>query len=273
MPELPEVETSRRGISPHIKQQVLHKVVVRQPQMRWPVPIKALASLEGLMLNAVERRGKYLQLKFDCGQVLLHLGMSGSLRIVEQGTAVKKHDHIDFEFANGKVLRLHDPRRFGCCLYHSNNEPEVHKLLAKLGPEPLSDDFSFEYFYQQSRKKKKPIKQWLMDSHLVVGVGNIYACESLFQAGIRPTAVVGRVSKVRLELLYHAVREILAKAIEQGGTTLKDFVSAEGSPGYFKQELAVYGREGESCNTCQSTIKNIKLSGRSSFYCPSCQGR
>lgn len=273
MPELPEVETSRRGITPHIDKQVLKKVVVRQPKMRWPVPTKQLQTLEGLTLLAVARRGKYLQLQFDCGQVLLHLGMSGSLRIVECGTAVKKHDHIDFEFANGKVLRLHDPRRFGCCLYHSHDEPEEHKLLAKLGPEPLSDDFSFEYFYQQSRKKKKPVKQWLMDSHLVVGVGNIYACESLFQAGIRPTSPVGKISKARLEKLYFAVREILAKAIEQGGTTLKDFVSAEGSPGYFKQELAVYGHEGEACGDCQTVIKNIKLSGRSSFYCPNCQSR
>lgn len=269
MPELPEVETSRRGISPHIKGQKLKSITVRNIKLRWPVPVAALKQCEGEVLNDVGRRGKYIQLRFSTGYMLLHLGMSGSLRIVDKSLSAEKHDHIDCEFDNGKVLRLNDPRRFGCWLWVEGFEE--HKLLQKLGPEPLSGNFSEEYFYQASRGKKQAVKQWIMDSHLVVGVGNIYAAESLFKAGINPKKPAGKISKKRLMILFSYIKEILAAAIEQGGTTLKDFVGSDGKPGYFKQELMVYGREGEQCYRCDSTIKNIKLGQRSSFYCPKCQ--
>ena len=270
MPELPEVETSRRGIAPHIIGQVLTKLTVRNSHMRWPVPVNAIAKLEGDTVQAVERRGKYIKLIFTDAYVMLHLGMSGNLRIVTPDCEVKKHDHIDFAFANNKVLRMNDSRRFGSCLLVEGLE-NSHKLLDKLGPEPLSDDFTAEYLYRVSRGVKKTVKQWIMDSHLVVGVGNIYAAESLFKAGIRPNKEAGKISKAKLQLLHRHICEILVQAIEQGGTTLKDFVGSDGKPGYFKQQLHVYGREGLPCTVCTDKIKNIKLGQRSTFYCSRCQ--
>jgi len=279
MPELPEVETSCRGIRPHIQGQVLEQVVIRQHSLRWPVPISEITALEGAVLAKVWRRGKYLLLSFVKNRgsevyatVLLHLGMSGNLRIVSRSEPLKKHDHLDFDFGEQQVLRLNDPRRFGCCLY-TEQDPLLHELLSKLGPEPLSEDFTFAGFYQASRGKTQSIKQWLMDSKTVVGVGNIYACESLFKAKINPKTQAGKVSKARLQRLFDHVIETLAQAIEQGGTTLKDFVGSDGKPGYFKQELLVYGRAGEACVVCGTSIKSVMLGQRNTFYCPKCQAR
>ena len=270
MPELPEVETSCRGISPHISGEVLTKVTVRNAQLRWPVPVAQLEALQGEVLKSVQRRGKYIQLMFDSGYVLLHLGMSGNVRIVCADEAVKKHDHIDLAFANGSVLRLNDPRRFGCCLYQEGCDI-AHPLLEKLGPEPLSSDFEGDYLFLRSRKKTQAIKTFIMDSQVVVGVGNIYAAEALFQAGIHPMRAAGTISKKRYIKLLHAIKEILSLAIEQGGTTLKDFVGSDGKPGYFKQKLHVYDREGEKCVQCDKMIKKITIAQRSTYYCGQCQ--
>ncbi len=272
MPELPEVETSKRGIAPHIEGQELSDFIVRNKSLRWPVPVVELSKLKGQKLLKVSRRGKYLLLSFHGGTMIVHLGMSGSLRIVPEGCDVEKHDHIDAVFSNGKVLRLNDPRRFGCWLF-TDTDPLEHDLLVKLGPEPLSDDFTFEGFYQSSRGKSQSVKQWLMDSKTVVGVGNIYASESLFKACINPKASAGKVSKARLQRLYEASKLTLAAAIEQGGTTLKDFVGSDGKPGYFKQQLLVYGREGDDCLVCGTEIKSEILGQRNTFYCPKCQRR
>ncbi len=270
MPELPEVETSTRGIKPHIQGQYLSRMVMRRDNLRWAIPKDELKSLEGERLLEVGRRGKYIVLRFTSGAMLIHLGMSGNVRIVNAGADVSKHDHVDAEFTNGKALRLHDPRRFGCWLY-TNGPIDEHTLIKKLGPEPLTDDFNLDYFWAQSRGKKQAVKTWVMDSHLVVGVGNIYACESLFLAKINPKAVVGRLSKKRLERLLHTIKHVLAAAIEQGGTSLKDFVGSDGKPGYFKQELNVYGRSGEACTVCGQSVKQITQGQRSTFYCGECQ--
>lgn len=296
MPELPEVETSRLGITPHIQKQKIAQIIVRNPKLRWPVPVAELEALAGQVIEKVERRGKYLKLICQTGYILIHLGMSGSLRILkghqlqvskksskrssqsksehqpEHKSEYKpeKHDHIDLICENGAILRYNDPRRFGCYLFQKDNTQE-HKLLAVLGPEPLSEDFTAAFFYQHSRGKKQSIKTFMMDSHIVVGVGNIYASESLFLAGIHPNASAGRVSLKRYEKLVIAIKQVLAAAIEQGGTTLKDFVGSDGKPGYFKQQLNVYGRESQPCVACSSTIKKIKQGQRSTFYCPKCQ--
>ncbi|NRB37837.1 MAG: bifunctional DNA-formamidopyrimidine glycosylase/DNA-(apurinic or apyrimidinic site) lyase [Pseudomonadales bacterium] len=270
MPELPEVETSCRGIKPHIEGATLQKVTVRNAKLRWPVPVAELTALEGRTLNAVQRRGKYLKLIFDSGYILLHLGMSGNVRIVQQDEVIQKHDHIDFSFTNGNILRLNDPRRFGCCLYQADNSVE-HDLLKVLGPEPLADVFNAELLYQCSRGKKQAVKTFIMDGHVVVGVGNIYAAESLFRAGINPKRAAGNISKARYIILVQVIKAVLAEAIAQGGTTLKDFVGGDGKPGYFKQELQVYGRAGEPCTICSQNIKKINQGQRSTFYCSHCQ--
>ena len=269
MPELPEVETTRKGIKPYTLQQTVAKVVVRQPKLRWPVPPE-IEQMEGQLIESVSRRGKYILLETNAGTAIIHLGMSGSLRIVEEGLEPDKHDHVDLVMATGKTVRLHDPRRFGAVLWTQKN-PLKHKLIRSLGPEPLSDDFNADYLYEVSRGRSMSIKQFIMNGHMVVGVGNIYACESLFMAGISPKWQAGKVSKVRYQKLVDQVKIVLAKAIEQGGTTLKDFVQVEGKPGYFKQELNVYGRAAESCNNCESTIKQITQGQRSTFYCGKCQ--
>ena len=272
MPEFPEVEPSKRGIQPHIQDKILTGFVVRNSQLRWPVPEAELQSLQGQRLLHVRRRAKYIILQFQHAAMLIHLGMSGSLRIVDANAELKKHDHIDAVFGDDCILRLNDPRRFGSWLF-SVDPIDQHRLLQNLGPEPLSTDFCFEYFYQASRKKKQPVKQWLMDNKTVVGVGNIYASESLFKAGIRPSVQVGRVSRAKLQLLYDAVKLTLSQAIEQGGTTLRDFVGSDGKPGYFKQQLWVYGRAGQPCHRCGSVIKSQVMAQRNTFYCPSCQSR
>ena len=269
MPELPEVETTRRGILPFVDQQKVKQVIVRQPKLRWPIPDE-IHQLEGHKIDSVTRRGKYILLESPVGTVLLHLGMSGSLRVVEDGTEYEKHDHVDIVFENKKVTRLRDPRRFGAVLWTTKN-PLKHKLIRSLGPEPLGKDFHVDYLFSCSRGRSISIKQFIMNGHVVVGVGNIYACESLFNAGISPKRAAGKVSKTRYKKLVEEIKKVLSKAIEQGGTTLRDFVQAEGNPGYFQQQLNVYGRAGENCLVCNSVIKQIKQGQRSTFYCAKCQ--
>ena len=269
MPELPEVETTCRGIAPYLQQQIVSAIIVRQPALRWKIPDE-IQDMVGQKITAVKRRGKYLLLETPIGTALIHLGMSGSLRVIEAGTTADKHDHVDIVLQTGKAIRLHDPRRFGSVLWTTGN-PLKHKLIRTLGPEPLSDDFNIDYLYQASRGRKVSIKQFIMNGHVVVGVGNIYACESLFRAGISPKRLAGKVSKVRYKKLLEHIKEVLTEAIEQGGTTLKDFVSETGKPGYFQQKLNVYGRAGEACFQCNKSIRQITQGQRSTFYCSTCQ--
>lgn len=270
MPELPEVETTRRGIDPHVRGATVNKVILRQLSLRWPVPEQLPVLLQRRKLLDLSRRGKYLLLRFHHGHLLIHLGMSGNLRIVQAETPVQKHDHVDLVFNNHSVLRFNDPRRFGAVLW--TEEPVFeHELLSSLGPEPLSDDFNADYLYRRSRGKKQAIKTCIMDSKVVVGVGNIYANEALFLAGIRPARAAGSLSRVKIVRLVEHIKSVLCKAITQGGTTLKDFVNSEGKPGYFKQELQVYGRAGQPCPKCSQVLKEIRLGQRSTVYCPSCQ--
>ena len=271
MPELPEVETSRRGIEPHILGKTIRAVIIRERRLRWPIPGTLPQKIQGQKLRCIERRGKYLLLSFgDCGSVILHLGMSGSLRICSKTAAADKHDHIDFVFSNNKILRLRDPRKFGCVLW-TDKPVERHRLLLKLGPEPLGDDFSGYYLHRASRKRSCSIKSFIMNSHIVVGIGNIYASESLFLAGINPKRKAGSLSKQRCDKLVLAVRTILLAAIDQGGTTLRDFTRENGQPGYFTQQLRVYGRNGEACDTCGNAIRQLTQQQRSTYYCTRCQ--
>lgn len=270
MPELPEVETTRRGIEPHIIGKSVKTVVVRQPVLRWPVPMDLSAILSGQKLKSLSRRGKYLLLAFANGHVLIHLGMSGSLRIVTANSALKKHDHIDIVFSSTVILRFHDPRRFGAILW--TQEPlEQHALLSHLGPEPLSDEFTEEYLFHRSRKRKKDIKTFIMDASIVVGVGNIYANEALFAAGIRPTKAAFRVTRQQCGRLVKEIKYVLERSIKQGGTTLRDFVGGDGQPGYFVQQLNVYGRESKPCKQCGAKLKSIRQAQRATVYCSRCQ--
>ncbi|TKB45467.1 bifunctional DNA-formamidopyrimidine glycosylase/DNA-(apurinic or apyrimidinic site) lyase [Thalassotalea mangrovi] len=271
MPELPEVEVCRQGIEPHVLNQNVADVIVRNKQMRWPVS-EDIAEIRGLKILAVERRAKYLLLKTEKGTLLLHLGMSGTIRVIDANLAVKKHDHFDLLLASGKALRLNDPRRFGAILW-LKDDVNAHPLFQSLGPEPLTDEFPTGYLYEKSRNKAVPIKTFIMNNQIVVGVGNIYANESLFQAGIRPTTPAGKVSRKRYDTLTQIIKTVLAKAITQGGTTLKDFTQSDGKPGYFAQELQVYGRGGQPCVSCKTTLKEIKQGGRATVYCPKCQAR
>jgi len=270
MPELPEVETTCKGIAPHIVGQTVKQVIVRQPKLRWPVPEMLNQTLTGLCIQSVSRRAKYLLFSTGAGTVLLHLGMSGSLRIMSTEQAVGKHDHIDFVFDDGTVLRFNDPRRFGAVLWTTEPAAE-HQLLKDLGPEPLLSDFNGELLYALSRNRKAAVKSFIMDSHIVVGVGNIYANEALFMAGIQPTRQAGKVSLARYQKLAECIRVVLRQAIEQGGTTLRDFVNEAGKPGYFQQQLRVYGRAGLPCTTCQQPLTEIRISNRSTVFCGGCQ--
>lgn len=269
MPELPEVETSLRGISPFLKGQTIQKLEVRQAQLRWPVD-KAVSKLSGQTIQSLSRRGKYIIMQMEKYALIWHLGMSGSMRIHEQAPSPQKHDHIDLVLVNDHLLRYTDPRRFGACIL-TEQEPLSHKLLAHLGPEPFDSLFNAGYLYQQSRTKKTPIKQFIMDSHIVVGVGNIYACESLFIAAINPKRKACNISLKRYDVLVKTIKDVLQKAILQGGTTLKDFKGSDGKPGYFKQELNVYGRKNQKCVICKAPIKTITQFSRSTFYCSDCQ--
>jgi formamidopyrimidine-DNA glycosylase len=268
MPELPEVEVSRLGITPHMLNQQVRQVRVHQKQLRWPVP-DDVYKLEGREIKAISRRAKYLIIDVDVGGVILHLGMSGNLRVVDKNTPLKKHDHIEIELINGKVLRLNDARRFGACLWQAQGE--THTSLIKLGPEPLTDVFDADYLYEKSRNKQTAIKQFIMDNAVVVGVGNIYANESLFKAGIHPKRAAGNISKQRYERLVPIIKQTLAEAIKQGGTTLKDFAQTDGKPGYFAQQLLVYGRKGKKCVSCDDTLVEIRQGQRSTVYCKQCQ--
>lgn len=270
MPELPEVETTRRGIAPYVEKQDVRELIVREPRLRWPIAASLPQQLRGAELQTVERRAKYLLFAFDRGTLLVHLGMSGSLRIVAPDAAAGKHDHVDVLFANERMLRLTDPRRFGAFLW-LGDQPQQHPLLSGLGPEPLSAECTGVWLYQRSRGKKLAVKQFIMDQKVIVGVGNIYANEVLFAAGIRPTTPAGKISLARYETLATAIRSILAQAIAQGGTTLRDFVGGDGKPGYFQQQLHVYGRAGLSCTCCGRLLTEVRLSGRSSVYCRHCQ--
>src|SRR5690554_2094527 len=269
MPELPEVETTRRGIEPHLLNQQVERVVVRNGRLRWPVPEDLDVRLSGQRIRKVERRAKYLLIGADAGTLICHLGMSGSLRLVPAGTTPEKHDHVDIELASGLLLRYTDPRRFGAMLW--SHAPLSHRLLASLGPEPLSDDFNVDDLYTKARGRKTAIKPFIMDNAVVVGVGNIYASEALFAAGIDPRREAGSVSKARYAKLTAEIKRILAAAIEQGGTTLRDFVGGDGKPGYFQQKLFVYGRTGQPCLSCGSELRDVKLGQRASVYCAKCQ--
>ncbi|MEE8060118.1 MAG: bifunctional DNA-formamidopyrimidine glycosylase/DNA-(apurinic or apyrimidinic site) lyase [Pseudomonadales bacterium] len=275
MPELPEVETTRRGITPHIHKHRVKKVIIRQSQLRWPIPDDLPKLMKGMLIESVERRGKYLLLRCGSGTqtigtAILHLGMSGSLRIIDAGEPAMVHDHVDIVFENGCALRFTDPRRFGCLLWQGVKD-EPHALLASLGPEPLSDQFDGELLFQRSRRRKVAVKTLVMDSKIVVGVGNIYANEALFAAGIRPDRSAGKISRRRYQLLAEEIKKVLVRAIEQGGTSLRDFVGGDGKPGYFKQELQVYGRGGESCKRCNGLLIEIRLGQRSTVFCRRCQ--
>ena len=270
MPELPEVETTLRGLAPHLLGQRVADVLIRNPQLRWPVPKSLPKLLRGKTVLALRRRAKYLLVQFEHGTLILHLGMSGSLRILPAKTPPEKHDHFDLVLDSGKLMRLRDPRRFGAVLWHGGDAAE-HPLLAALGPEPLDRNFNGAYLYQATRKRKAAVKLVVMDSHLVVGVGNIYANEALFRAGIRPQLAANKLTQPRYAKLAQSIQETLRAAIKLGGSTLRDFTNSSGEPGYFQQHYFVYGRTGEPCRKCGTAIRQIRQGQRSSFYCPQCQ--
>jgi len=269
MPELPEVETTRRGIAPHLVGHRIEALKIRQPRLRWPIPAALRRNLPGQRVEAVERRAKYLLVHTAAGSALLHLGMSGSLRVLPAATPAGKHDHVDWLLDSGQMLRYTDPRRFGSQLWQASGK--IHPLLADLGPEPLDAGFDGAYLWRKSRRRAAAVKLFLMDQHIVVGVGNIYVSEALFAAGIRPGRAAGSISLARYERLAEEIKRILACAITRGGTTLRDFLSPDGEPGYFEQELFVYGRTGQPCKVCASTIRGVVIGQRSTFYCPRCQ--
>ncbi|QFU77623.1 bifunctional DNA-formamidopyrimidine glycosylase/DNA-(apurinic or apyrimidinic site) lyase [Halioglobus maricola] len=269
MPELPEVETTRRGVEPYAAGQTVQKLVVRNASLRWPVPAALPRLLRGQKIEAVERRAKYLLFRTPTGTVIIHLGMSGSLRVLAADDPPAKHDHIDIVLESGRCLRYNDPRRFGCCLWLPDGES--HALLEGLGPEPLGPSFDGALLFRKSRRRKGPVKQFIMDGKIVVGVGNIYANEALYLAGIRPDRAAGRISLARYERLAMHIKQVLTSAIEQGGTTLRDFVGGDGKPGYFAQQLYVYGREGEPCKQCGRMLKKSTLGQRTTVYCVACQ--
>lgn len=268
MPELPEVETSRRGIEPHLVGEKILHAVVRNGRLRWPVS-QEIHALSDQPVLSVQRRAKYLLLELPHGWIIIHLGMSGSLRVLPEEQPAAKHDHVDLVMSNGKVLRYTDSRRFGAWLW--STDPEGSNVLAHLGPEPLGDAFSGDYLYEKSRGKRTAVKQWLMDNKVVVGVGNIYASESLFTAGILPDRPAMSLSDEEAQRLVATIKAVLLRSIEQGGTTLRDFLQSDGKPGYFAQELQVYGRAGEPCRACGTPIVSGKHGQRSTFWCPNCQ--
>ncbi|OMG66495.1 DNA-formamidopyrimidine glycosylase [Stutzerimonas balearica] len=269
MPELPEVETTRRGIAPHLLGQTVERVVVRDRRLRWPIPEDLDVRLSGQRIEAVERRAKYLLIRVQSGTLIAHLGMSGSLRLVPAELPAAKHEHVDILLGSGQALRYTDPRRFGALLW--SELPLEHPLLASLGPEPLDEGFDGRRLYELSRGRSMAVKPFIMDNAVVVGVGNIYASEALFAAGIDPRRPAGGISRARYERLAAEIRRILAMAIERGGTTLRDFVGGDGKPGYFQQELFVYGRGGAFCKQCGSTLREVRLGQRASVYCGRCQ--
>jgi formamidopyrimidine-DNA glycosylase len=270
MPELPEVETTRRGIAPHLVERTITSVIVRESRLRWPIPAELPELLAETYIKNVDRRAKYLLLRTDKGTIILHLGMSGSLRITQIHTDPRKHDHVDFMLDSQRILRLHDPRRFGCLLWTSD-DPLQHPLLVNLGPEPLTDQFDGQYLYDRSRQRQMPVKSFIMDNQVVVGVGNIYANEALHWAGIHPLRAAGRISLARYQKLATGIRTVLADAIIAGGTTLRDFTDGDGKAGYFRQQLRVYGRARSACLQCGETISHQVLGQRATYFCHICQ--
>lgn len=271
MPELPEVETCRRGLMPHVLNRQIKQVIVRDSRLRWPIPIDLPKKLVNQQIIEIVRRGKYLLFNTSSGgTLLLHLGMSGRVRIVPISTALSKHDHVDIIFDNDYCLRFNDSRRFGAILWIPDNIM-LHPLLAKLGPEPLTDDFNEVYLYSTLKRRKQAIKLTLMDNHVVVGVGNIYANEALFRAGIHPLKPSNKVPRKALTRLIEIIRTVLNEAIAAGGTTLRDFISADGSPGYFQQTLYVYGRGGKPCRVCDHPLVEIRMGQRTTVFCEKCQ--
>ena len=271
MPELPEVETTRRGIEPHLGGARISEVIIRRHDLRQPVSA-TMPALEGRIISGVSRRSKYLLLAIDDGStILIHLGMSGSLRVIDPAEVWKKHDHVGITLASGKQLRFHDPRRFGLVLRLTEADPMTHALLKNLGPEPLEDNFTADHLKSVCVKRSAAIKLVIMDAKTVVGVGNIYASEALFRAGIRPSTLANRISRPRLEKLANAIRDVLSASILEGGTTLRDFLNSDGEPGYFKQRLFVYDRKGEPCRNCGTPIRHAVQGQRSTYWCPTCQ--
>lgn len=270
MPELPEVETTRRGLQPHLEGKRIKALVVRNYALRQPVPKNLARLIAGAVIRSIDRRGKYLL--FDCGRgtLIVHLGMSGRLWLVDRDAKIDKHDHFDLVLGDGKVLRFRDPRRFGLLLWR-DRDPLAHPLLKDIGPEPLTLAFNGEYLHAQTRRRVAAIKLVLMDSHVVAGVGNIYASEALFRAGIRPSTPARRLSRARCELLAAKVRETLQDAISAGGSSLRDYVNSDGEAGFFQDKFNVYGRAGEPCWKCGTPIKSIRQGQRATYYCPRCQ--
>jgi formamidopyrimidine-DNA glycosylase len=269
MPELPEVETSRRGIEPHLTGQAIVDVTIRERRLRWPVSQDLDERLPGQTITSVDRRAKYLLINTTGGTAILHLGMSGHVSIVSRDTPAGIHDHVDIGLASGHALRLRDPRRFGSL--HWSDDPYEHWLLRDLGPEPLGDEFSGEYLWRKSRGRRVAVKQFIMNANVVVGVGNIYASESLFLAGINPKRAAGRIAFARYEVLAEAIRSVLQRAIRAGGTTLRDYYGGFGDAGWFQQELDVYGREDEPCHHCERPVTAIVQGQRATYYCKNCQ--
>lgn len=270
MPELPEVETTRLGLEPSVVQRRMLGAKIRVPRLRYALPPRLDAKIKGHRVEALERRGKYLLLRLDNGTIILHLGMSGSLRVVDCDSSPALHDHVDLVFSGGLCLRLRDPRRFGAVLWTSE-DPHEHRLLRDLGIEPLTPAFDGDYLFSRSRGRRLAVKSFIMDSHIVVGVGNLYANEALFVAGIDPRRAAGRISRVRYTHLARAIKRVLRDAMAKGGTTLRDFVNGEGAPGYFRLHLRVYGRAGQPCHRCGRRLKSARIGQRSSFFCDRCQ--
>jgi len=270
MPELPEVETTLRGIAPYLESQFISHIILRRHSLRWPIPLLLPNILAGQQLLSIKRRAKYLLFETSLGTLIIHLGMSGTLQLVKKEFALKKHDHVDICLKNDTILRLNDPRRFGAVLW-TEEDPNEHKLLSHLGPEPLLEAFTNDWLFMKSRNKKQAVKNFIMDNKVVVGIGNIYATEALFRAGIHPNKAAGKVSKQQYKCLTCEIKNVLHHAIACGGTTLKDFLGSDGKPGYFSIELSIYGRKDLPCTVCGNLIKTIKLAGRTSFYCSTCQ--
>jgi formamidopyrimidine-DNA glycosylase len=270
MPELPEVEITRRGLAARLIGQRVVAAVVRDRRLRWPVPPELEAQLTDATITGIERRGKYLLFDFGHGYLLAHLGMSGSLRLLPSDTPARKHDHFDLLLDNALIMRFTDPRRFGALLW-LGSAPDQHPLLVGLGIEPLGHALNAQWLHRATRQGKLHLKLWLMDSHRITGIGNIYANEALFRAGVRPTRRAGTLTRKQCELLVAAIRETLNNAILAGGSTLRDFVGSDGNPGYFQQQYMVYGRAGEACRICGTAIKILRQGGRATFYCPACQ--
>ncbi|WP_028455030.1 bifunctional DNA-formamidopyrimidine glycosylase/DNA-(apurinic or apyrimidinic site) lyase [Chitinilyticum litopenaei] len=272
MPELPEVETTRRGVTAYLSGVRVTELLVRNARLRWPVPADLAQRIQGRVIERVSRRAKYLLLHFDDGALIIHLGMSGSLRALTQPFPPEKHDHIDLLLASGVRLRYRDPRRFGAWLW-AEGDPQAHPLLAALGPEPLSAEFDASVLARHAAGRQLPVKSLIMDNHVVVGVGNIYASESLFRAGIHPLRPAGSLSATECERLAAEIRATLAEAIEAGGSTLRDYVDTDGKAGYFMLNCFVYGREGDACRVCGTAIQNLRIGQRASCFCPACQPR